>query len=109
MLKFMCVLLLAQVDRMLQVVWHTFEILWCNVSVATAHGTWDGMLNLNLSALVKGTGKQERLFPPFLSAVLLIYTTRHALPYLKNKTIHMRPHFWESLDTYSWAGIAQSL
>ena len=82
MLKFKCVLLLVQVGRMLQVARHTFEYLWCNVSVAAAYGTWEGMLNLG--AFVKGTGKQERQFPPFLSAVTLPYTTSDALPCLKH-------------------------
>jgi hypothetical protein len=61
--------------------------------------------------LVKCRGKQKIQFPPFLSAVPVIYTTRHALPYLKHKTIMlpMRPHFCESLDTYRWATIAQSV
>jgi len=68
---------------MLQVAWHTFAYLWCNASVAAAHGTWEDMLNLG--ALVRGTGKQEKQFQPFLSAVPLMYTTHHALPYLKHK------------------------
>ena len=74
-------------DGMLQVAWHAFECLWCDVSVAAAHGTWEGVLHLG--ALLKSRGKQERKFLPFLSSVPLIYTTRHALPYLN----HLAPEF----------------
>jgi hypothetical protein len=72
--------------------------------------TSDDPRGKKLGALVKGTGKQKKKrFPHFLSAVTLIYTTRHALPYLKHKTVRTRRHLWESLDTYRWAGITQSV
>jgi len=45
MFKFVCVLLLAQLDSVLQVASHKFECPWCDVSVAAAHGTWEAMVH----------------------------------------------------------------